>query len=99
MSLGKVQQAVELTPLGDLLVSTAQRAPDDAALIFPDHRHAYGSLLEAAYAVAGSLVALGVKPGDSASFKVPRYVRFVDDWPMSSTKVQKFRLREMFDRN
>jgi fatty-acyl-CoA synthase len=29
-----------------------------------------------------------------AGFKVPRYVRFVDEWPMSGTKVQKFRLRE-----
>jgi fatty-acyl-CoA synthase len=25
---------------------------------------------------------------------VPRYVRFVADWPMSGTKIQKFRLRE-----
>lgn len=29
-----------------------------------------------------------------ASFKVPRVVRFVADWPMSSSKIQKFRLRE-----
>ena len=29
-----------------------------------------------------------------ASFKVPRHLRFVTDWPMSATKVQKFRLRE-----
>lgn len=29
-----------------------------------------------------------------ASFKVPRHVRFVDEWPMSASKVQKFRLRE-----
>ncbi len=29
-----------------------------------------------------------------AAFKVPRVVRFVSDWPMSSTKIQKFRLRE-----
>ena len=35
--------------------------------------------------------------GRIAGFKVPRHVRFVDAWPMSSTKVQKFRLREMFD--
>ena len=28
-----------------------------------------------------------------ASFKVPRVVRFVDEWPMSSSKIQKFRLR------
>jgi hypothetical protein len=25
---------------------------------------------------------------------VPRHVRFVTDWPMSATKVQKFKLRE-----
>jgi acyl-CoA synthetase (AMP-forming)/AMP-acid ligase II len=32
--------------------------------------------------------------GRIARFKVPRYVRFVTEWPMSATKVQKFRLRE-----
>lgn len=32
--------------------------------------------------------------GRLASFKVPRYVRFVSEWPMSATKVQKFKLRE-----
>ena len=32
--------------------------------------------------------------GEIASFKVPRYVRFVEEWPMSATKIQKFRLRE-----
>ena len=35
--------------------------------------------------------------GRIASFKAPRHVRFVSEWPMSSTKVQKFRLREWFD--
>ncbi len=32
--------------------------------------------------------------GEVAAFKVPRMVRFVDEWPMSSSKIQKFRLRE-----
>ena len=32
--------------------------------------------------------------GSIATFKVPRYVRFVDEWPMSGTKIQKFKLRE-----
>lgn len=32
--------------------------------------------------------------GRLASFKVPREVRFVDEWPMSATKIQKFKLRE-----
>ncbi|MEJ8567361.1 class I adenylate-forming enzyme family protein [Elongatibacter sediminis] len=29
-----------------------------------------------------------------AGFKVPRHVRFVDEWPISSTKIQKFRLQD-----
>jgi fatty-acyl-CoA synthase len=29
-----------------------------------------------------------------AKYKVPRYVRFTTDWPMSATKIQKFRLRD-----
>ena len=32
--------------------------------------------------------------GQIATFKVPRYVRFVEEWPMSGTKIQKFRLRD-----
>jgi fatty-acyl-CoA synthase len=32
--------------------------------------------------------------GKIATFKVPHYVRFVDEWPMSATKIQKFRLRD-----
>jgi fatty-acyl-CoA synthase len=32
--------------------------------------------------------------GAIARFKVPRHIRFVHEWPMSATKVQKFRLRE-----
>lgn len=30
-----------------------------------------------------------------ASFKLPREVRFVTEWPMSATKIQKYRLREL----
>jgi acyl-CoA synthetase (AMP-forming)/AMP-acid ligase II len=33
--------------------------------------------------------------GQLASYKVPREVRFVTEWPMSATKIQKFRLREL----
>jgi fatty-acyl-CoA synthase len=36
--------------------------------------------------------------GRIASFKVPRFVRFVDEWPMSATKIQKFRLRERIEK-
>jgi fatty-acyl-CoA synthase/long-chain acyl-CoA synthetase len=33
-----------------------------------------------------------------AGFKVPRIVRFVTEWPMSNSKIQKFRLREQLVR-
>jgi fatty-acyl-CoA synthase len=36
--------------------------------------------------------------GNIATFKVPRYVRFVNEWPMSGTKIQKFKLREQITR-
>jgi fatty-acyl-CoA synthase len=29
-----------------------------------------------------------------ARFKVPQYIRFVKEWPMSATKIQKYRLQE-----
>ncbi len=32
--------------------------------------------------------------GEIAGFKVPRHVRFVSEWPMSASKIQKFRLRD-----
>jgi acyl-CoA synthetase (AMP-forming)/AMP-acid ligase II len=32
--------------------------------------------------------------GQIASFKIPRHIRFVTAWPMSATKIQKFKLRE-----
>ena len=35
--------------------------------------------------------------GKISSFKIPRHVRFVSEWPMSSTKIQKFILRENFN--
>jgi fatty-acyl-CoA synthase len=35
--------------------------------------------------------------GELASYKVPREVRFVSAWPMSATKIQKFRLKAMLD--
>jgi acyl-CoA synthetase (AMP-forming)/AMP-acid ligase II len=36
--------------------------------------------------------------GRIARFKVPRYIRFVTEWPMSATKIQKETLREAFSK-
>ncbi|MFN6979843.1 MAG: AMP-binding enzyme, partial [Gemmobacter sp.] len=38
---------------------------------------------------------IGFCKGRIASFKVPRDVRFVAEWPMSASKIQKFRLKEL----
>ncbi len=32
--------------------------------------------------------------GKVASYKIPRYLRIVEEWPMSGTKIQKFHLRD-----
>ena len=36
--------------------------------------------------------------GKIASFKIPRHIRFVEKWPMSSTKIQKFKLQQTLTR-
>jgi len=35
--------------------------------------------------------------GSIARFKIPRHIRFVDAWPMSATKIQKFRLKNALE--
>lgn len=50
--------------------------------------------LTAAAAGTGEEELIAFCVGRLANFKVPRYVRIVEDWPMSGTKVQKVRLRE-----
>lgn len=53
---------------------------------------AFVELLPGKEATADELIAFC--KGRLASFKVPRDVRFVSEWPMSATKIQKFKLRE-----
>ncbi|RZF63657.1 AMP-dependent synthetase [Sphingomonas populi] len=54
---------------------------------------AFIGLVEGAEVSADDLIAYCRK--EIASFKVPRVVRFVEEWPMSASKVQKFRLRAL----
>jgi fatty-acyl-CoA synthase len=53
---------------------------------------AFVQLRAGAEATEGELISHCL--GAIATYKVPRYVRFTSDWPMSGTKIQKFRLRE-----
>ena len=36
--------------------------------------------------------------GRIASFKIPRHVRFVSEWPMSATKIQKYALKQQLEK-
>jgi acyl-CoA synthetase (AMP-forming)/AMP-acid ligase II len=54
---------------------------------------AFVELMPGAGCAAEDLI--GFCTGHLASYKVPRDVVFVTEWPMSATKIQKFRLREM----
>jgi acyl-CoA synthetase (AMP-forming)/AMP-acid ligase II len=56
---------------------------------------AYIELLDNSELDAEALIAFC--QGKIASYKIPRHVRFVTEWPMSSTKIQKFVLRQWYD--
>jgi acyl-CoA synthetase (AMP-forming)/AMP-acid ligase II len=53
---------------------------------------AFVELLDGAQADAAEIIAFC--NDHLASFKIPREVCFIREWPMSATKIQKFRLRE-----
>ena len=37
---------------------------------------------------------IGFCKGKIAGFKIPRHIRSIQEWPISSTKIQKFRLQD-----
>jgi acyl-CoA synthetase (AMP-forming)/AMP-acid ligase II len=67
-----------ITPLGELLVSSAARAPDSASLVFPDQRVTTAELLARAREVARGLHATGVRRGDRVAVLMPNCVEFVE---------------------
>jgi acyl-CoA synthetase (AMP-forming)/AMP-acid ligase II len=56
--------AEEVMPLGHVLLRSARRDPEREAIVFPDVRWTYAELADRAWAVARSLLALGVQPGE-----------------------------------
>ncbi|WP_239018152.1 class I adenylate-forming enzyme family protein [Sphingomonas flavalba] len=63
----------------------------------PDNRYveipaAFVELVEGESPTEAELI--GFCKGKLASFKIPRHVRVVTEWPMSTSKIQKFRLRQ-----
>ena len=64
-------------------------APDDQLTEVPA---AFVELKDGAQISAPEVIRYCI--GRIASFKIPRYVYFITEWPMSSTKIQKFKLRD-----
>ncbi|GAA4789466.1 class I adenylate-forming enzyme family protein [Actinomycetospora chlora] len=60
-----------------LFARAAGTSPDRDCVVFPDGRRSYGEVDAAAVAVARSLVALGVRPGDAVGALMPNCPDFV----------------------
>jgi fatty-acyl-CoA synthase len=65
-------------------------APDDYYVEVPA---AFIQLKPGAMATEEEIIAFCVEK--IATFRVPRYVRFITEWPMSGTKIKKAILRDM----
>ncbi len=68
----------EVVPFGDLPVRAAARHPDADAIIFPDARHTFASLNEAAVRAARSLAGLGLGPGDHLGILMPNCMDYIE---------------------
>ncbi len=63
---------------GDLLLRAAERDPDHEAVVFPTDRVTYGELERRAFAVARSLLALGIRPQSRVGILMPNCIEFVE---------------------
>ncbi|HVW67394.1 MAG TPA: class I adenylate-forming enzyme family protein [Steroidobacteraceae bacterium] len=72
------QVRIQVTTLGDLLLTAADRYPHSPALIFPDRRVTYAELAERALFRARSLQALGVKARDHVGLLLPTSLEFAE---------------------
>ncbi len=70
-------------------IAAVVAAPDDYYVEVPA---AYLELKPGATATEREIIDFCL--GKIATYRVPRYVRFVQDWPMSGTKIKKYVLRE-----
>jgi fatty-acyl-CoA synthase len=69
---------IQVTTLGDLLLTAADRYPHSPALIFPGLRITYQELTERALTRARALKALGVRPREHVGLLLPTSVEFVE---------------------
>ena len=69
---------VDVTTYGDLVVRGSTLYGDQDAVVFPDTRHSFSSLEEAARRSARSLLGLGVRPHDRVGILMPNCMDFIE---------------------
>jgi acyl-CoA synthetase (AMP-forming)/AMP-acid ligase II len=69
---------INVTTMGDLLLTAADRDPGKLALVFPEKRYTYAELAAGAIRRARSLVAMGVKPRDHVGILMHTCPEFVE---------------------
>jgi fatty-acyl-CoA synthase len=69
---------INVTTIGDLLLTAADRYPDTLALVFPDTQLTYAQLAERAMRRARSLQALGVRSRDHVGILMHTCAEFVE---------------------
>jgi fatty-acyl-CoA synthase/long-chain acyl-CoA synthetase len=71
---------INVTTLGDLLLTAADRHPDSLALVFPDRALTYRQLVDGAMRRARALQELGVKPRDHVGLLMHTCAEFVESF-------------------
>jgi len=69
---------INVTTIGDLLLTAADRHPDSLALVFPDRTLTYRQLVDGALRRARALQALGVRPRDHVGLLMHTCAEFVE---------------------
>ena len=67
----------EVSTVGDLLLRSAQVAPDRLCVIFPEAREDYAGLYARAVRAARGLIAIGVAPGDHVGLLMPNSLDYL----------------------
>ena len=68
----------EVLPLADVLVRAAERWPHQDALVFPDRKHTFAGLLEAATRRAVGLERLGIQAGSHVGILMANCLEFME---------------------
>ncbi|QEH79239.1 acyl--CoA ligase [Sphingomonas sp. C8-2] len=67
----------EVSTVGDLLIRSAETAPDRPCVVFPDKRETYAQMCARAVTVARGLLAIGISPGEHVGLLMPNSLDYI----------------------